>query len=173
MVIIEALPEDLPEDESYKMCGVATPSRNAALLTVPCSCAPWQIFRPPRAAICDAVDRAVRWQRSVCRPPEAHYHRLGKHGDGGAVGGGVPERGRAAAQHTSLRPLGARQGEGCFIGAKPWCCWAGAVHAAHVCIPVSRRQGADLLLTSRSKSQPNIQKSSDQETSLSRWFGSC
>ena len=26
-VIIEALPEDLPEDESYKMCGAASPSR--------------------------------------------------------------------------------------------------------------------------------------------------
>lgn len=39
-VIIEALPEDLPEDESYKMCGIASPSRTPrrpcpALLTVP------------------------------------------------------------------------------------------------------------------------------------------
>ena len=29
MVIIEALPEDLPEDESYKMCGVASPQQNS------------------------------------------------------------------------------------------------------------------------------------------------
>ena len=29
-VIIEALPEDLPEDESYKMCGVVSPQQECS-----------------------------------------------------------------------------------------------------------------------------------------------
>ena len=78
----------------------------------------WQILRVARAAVRHAVDRALRRQRPLLRPPAAHAHSLGQHGDRSTVGRGVQAWWRAAAQHTAHDRVGAqrRGGHGVRLG---------------------------------------------------------